>query len=330
MLITLHELGHYLFARLFKVEIKEFSIGMGPKIFSHISKKNSIKYSIRLLPIGGYVAMVGEDEESDNPDALCNKPVWQRMIITAAGSVSNIVTGVILMFAMIMTSAALGSTVVAEFHENAVSPDFGLMVGDEIVSVGDNATHTMYGLVYEIGHTGGDTVDVTVIRDGERIVLSDVNFGKETNEGITFGSVDFKVARSEKNFVNVIKNTFYGSTLTVKMIWESLIDLVTGKYGIDSVSGPVGVTTTIGDAARDGISSLLYLCAVIAMNLGIFNLLPVPALDGGRLFFQFIELIRGKPVNPKYEGMVHFAGIVLLMLFMVFITYKDIIKLITG
>lgn len=330
LLVLLHELGHYLFARLFKVEIKEFSIGMGPKIFSKISAKTNIKYSLRLLPIGGYVAMVGEDEESDSPDALCNKPLWQRMIITVAGSLSNLIVGFILMFAVVITSSVLGSTTIAEFNEDAVSKNYGLQIDDKIIAVGDDKTPTWRNLVYEIGHCGGESVDLTVIRDDKEVVLKSVQFGQEESEGIVFGSIDFKVYRSEKNFVNVMKESFYSCGLTVKMIWESLIDLISGKYGMDAMSGPVGVTNSIGDAAKQGTNSLMYLCSVIAVNLGIFNLLPIPALDGGRLFFQLVELVRGRPVSPKFEGLVHFIGIVILMLIMVIITYKDIIKLITG
>ena len=214
--------------------------------------------------------------------------------------------------------------------ENAVSCDYGLSVGDKIVAIGNDRTPTWRNVVYEIGHLGADPADVTVIRDGEKIVLENVNFGEEEAEGVTFGVIDFLVAREDKTPFNIIRHTWHSSTLTVKMIWESLIDLITGKYGFEAMSGPVGVTTVIGDAAKQGIGSLMYLSAVLAMNLGVFNLLPVPALDGGRLFFQLIELVRGKPIPPKYEGMIHFAGIVLLMALMVAVTYKDVIKLITG
>lgn len=326
-MITLHEFGHYLFARIFHVDIKEFSIGMGPQIFSRISPKTNIKYSLRILPIGGYVSMTGEDEESDNENALCNKPVWQRIIITSAGAIFNILSGVILAFIVIISSGALGSCTVAEFDDNAVSSQYGLAVGDSIVAVGNDKTPIWRNVVYEIGHNGGKPVDITVIRNGEKVVIPDVQFGTETEEGVTFGMVDFYVKREAFIFPNVIKHTFHTSVLTVKMIWESLIDLITGRYGMEAVSGPVGVTTALGDAAKQGIGNLLYLCSVIAMNLGVFNLLPIPALDGGRLFFQLIELIRGKPINPKYEGMVHFAGIVLLLTFTLFITLKDIIGL---
>lgn len=272
--------------------------------------------------------MLGEDEESDNPDALCNKAVWKRMIITAAGSFSNILTGIILMFIMILSSDALGSTVIAEFDANAVSDSYGLMVGDEIIEVDGVSTPIWNNVSYEIGRNGTEPIDITVIRDGKEKVIENVSFGIETEEGVAFGNIDFKVYAEDKSVGNVLKHTFHGSTLTVKMIWQSIGDLITGRYGFESVSGPVGVTTTIGDAARAGTQSLLYLCSIIAMNLGIFNLLPIPALDGGRLFFQLIELVRRKPINPKYEGMVHFVGILLLLLLMFIVTFKDITKLV--
>lgn len=323
----LHELGHYLFARLFSVDIKEFSVGMGPKVFSWVSKKTSIKYSVRLLPIGGYVSMVGEDEESDNPDALCNKPVWQRIIITAAGSLTNIVTGIILVFIITVSAPAIGSTVIAGFDDNAVSPDYGLTVGDEIVMVGEKKTPIWNNVSYEISRNGIEPIDITVIRDCERIVLHDVSFGIVTEEGVAFGNIDFKVYRAEKSFGNIIKHTYNASVLTVRMIWDSIGDLIRGRYGMEAVSGPVGVATTISDAAKAGIYNLLYLSSIIAMNLGIFNLLPLPALDGGRMLFQLIELVRGRPIDREYEGRIHLVGIVLLMLLMVVITYKDILKL---
>lgn len=326
-MITLHEFGHYLFARIFKVAITEFSIGMGPKLFSRVSKKTEIRYSVRLLPIGGYVAMVGEDEESENVNALCNKPVWQRIIVTFAGSFFNLLSGIILVLLVVVNMSALPTNQIDMFTENAVSSEYGLMEGDKITAINGESTPTGRNVAYEIGHSGVEPVDVTVIRNGEEKVISGVNFGQMTEDGVAFGLMDFYVEPEAKSFGNVVRHTFYNSVLTVKMIWESLIDLVTGKYGMEAVSGPVGVTTAIGDAAKQGAGSLLYICAVIAVNLGIFNLLPLPALDGGRIFFMLIELVRGKPVSRKYEGLVHFAGIVILLTFMLIITFKDILGL---
>lgn len=328
VLILVHELGHYITARIFDVHINEFAIGMGPCIFSRTSKKTGIAYSLRLFPVGGFVSMVGEDEDSDDERALCKKPVWQRIIITAAGSLMNIILGIILTFAMIVSSSAIGGTVVAQFSENSVSAEKGLEIGDEILAIDGAKTHISTQVVYEITRCTDGPVDITVLRNGEKVEINDVAFGQETEDGITYGICDFKISAEEKSAVNVIRHTWHTAMLSIKMIWQSLGDLITGRYGMEAVSGPVGVTSTITTVAKQSTVSLLYLCSIIAMNLGIFNLLPVPALDGGRLFFQLIELIFRRPVNRKIEGYIHFIGIVVLLSFMVLITFKDILKLI--
>ncbi len=327
-LALVHELGHYLTARKFNVAIKEFAIGMGPKLISKKSNKTGIVYSLRALPIGGFVAMVGEDEESDDENALTKKPVWQRIIITAAGSVMNILTGIIIMTFIVSFSPALAGTTVAQFTEDNISANSGLMIGDEIIVVDGDRVRIADELSYEIMHDATKPIDIMVRRDGEVILLEDVTFPTITADGVMFGVPDFKVAIEEKNVMNILKHTLLRSASTVKMIWESLIDLIGGRYGFEAVSGPVGVATAVSDAAKTGASSFFYLVVVIAMNLGVFNLLPFPALDGGRLVFQIIELIRRKPLKPEVEGYIHFVGIVLLLLLMLVVTFKDIFKLI--
>ncbi len=327
VLILLHELGHYTAARIFSVPINEFSLGMGPKLFSWRSKKTLTQYSVKLFPIGGYVSMVGEDESSYDPDGFSNKPVWQRMIITAAGAFMNLVTGFILMAVVVAMSQGLGSTTVHSFADGALTEQSGLMVGDTIIKIGGDRVNVAGDLSYEIMHDATEPIDLVVIRNGEKIKLSDVVFPTEISEGIEFGAADFSTVRESKNFVNVARHTFFRSVSVVKMVWESLIDLVTGRYGIEHVSGPVGVTSAVSDAAQNGFGSFLFLTVAITMNLGVFNLLPLPALDGGRLLFQIVELIRRKPLKPEIEGYIHFAGIVLLLLFMIVITFKDIIGL---
>jgi len=326
-LIFIHEFGHYITARIFKVGINEFAIGMGPKLFSHRSEKTNIVYSLRLLPIGGFVSMVGEDEDVFTENSINSKPVWQRMIVTAAGSFMNILLGFVLMFVMVLATPAIGSTTVAEFIPDATSSSYGLTVGDVIKKVDGASVHTSLDLSYEIMRRGVNEVDLTVERNGTTVVIPDVRFPGFTAEGIGFGDMDFKVYRMEKTVPNIIYASFHQSIASIKIVWESLFDLVSGKYGIEQMSGPVGVTQSIGDAAKAGTSSLLYLCTVIAMNLGVFNLIPFPALDGGRIFFMLIELVRGKPLSQKVEGFIHFAGIILLMALMLLITVKDVFKL---
>lgn len=327
LLIFIHEGGHYVAARIFKVTIKEFSIGMGPKLISKTSKKTGIAYSLRLFPIGGFVSM-DEDEESDDPNAFTNKAVWKRMIITAAGAAMNIILGIIVMSIYVAASPRLGTTTIAEFsNENSVIMQSGLEVGDTIVAVDGKNTHIYSQMYYEIMRKGYEPIDVTVIRDGERITVENVSFPTQNQSGTVFGDIDFKVYALEKNVGTVVKEAYYQSLNTIKMIWESLFDLITGRYGIQAVSGPVGVTEAFVDAARAGVLQFVYLASVISMNLGVMNLLPLPALDGGRLLFQIIELIRRKPVNRNVEGYIHFAGLVLLMILMVLIVFKDVIGL---
>ena len=301
---------------------------MGPKLISKRSKKSGILYSVRAFPIGGFVSMVGEDEESDDVNALNRKPVWQRMVITVAGAAMNLIIGFILMTVVVITSTSIGGTTILRFAEdNALSEQSGLMIGDEIVKVGDTRVHIASELAYEIMRNGVEPLDITVRRDGEIVEIKDVQFPTIIEQGIQFGMTDFIVLAEEKTFGNVIEQSFYRSISTVKMIWQSLIDLITGRYGLEQMSGPVGVTAVVSEAAKSSFTDYLYLVVVITINLGIFNLLPLPALDGGRLIFQIIELIRRRPVKPEFEGYVHFVGIVLLMLLMVVITFKDVMNL---
>jgi regulator of sigma E protease len=326
-LIFIHEFGHYTAARIFRVTINEFAIGMGPKLLSRVSEKTGIRYSLRALPIGGYVAMVGEDEESDDPGALCAKPVWQRIIITAAGAAMNLLIGFLVM-TILVSFSTLGGTVVADFFEGATSSSYGLQVEDRIVKIDDTRVHTATDLVYTIMHDARGPVDVTVERGGQMLVLEDVQFPNFTEAGHIYGDRDFYVYAVEKTPLTVAHQAFWQSVNTVQMIWDSLYDLVFGEYTVEDLSGPVGVTQAITEAAEQGSYNFGFMFVFISVNLGIFNLLPLPALDGGRLLFQFIELIFRRPINRTVEGYIHFAGIMLLMLLMVFVTFQDISKLI--
>ena len=330
-LIFIHELGHYLTARLFHVKILEFSIGMGPKLLTRVSKKTGIAYSLRALPIGGFVAMEGEDDDLADENAFRRKPVWQRIIVTAAGAAMNLLVGILVMGILLAATGGLASTVIHnfEYDENGVSytESAGLHVNDRIVAVNGTRVHIGDEAVYEMMHAGTDPLTLTVIRNGERIRLENVLLATEEEAGTRFGIVDFRVYAEAKTFGNVVKHAFFRSVNTVRMIWEGLFDLITGRYGMEAVSGPVGVTKALGEAAEQGAPDLIYLAVVISMNLGVMNLLPLPALDGGRLLFQFIELIRRKPVKAEIEGYVHFAGLVLLMILMVVVAVKDVISL---
>ena len=348
LLIVLHELGHFLTARLFGVGINEFSVGMGPKIFSWKGKPRKGEngeplavaegeevpctvYSLRALPFGGYVSMVGEDEESDDPAAFANKAAWQRLLIVAAGPVMNVVLGFLLMMIIVLSSARLATNTVGAFDEGAVSNLYGLQAGDTVVEVGDVGIHTGNELIYEIMNQGRVeaaegfvAIDLTVIRDGEEVFLPGVRFPATELDGVLFGSADFRVYGEEKSVGSVVKHSFYRSISTVKMILDQLVDLLRGRYGLNAVSGPIGITQEVANVAKTGMINLVYLMAVITVNLGIFNLLPLPALDGGRLLFILIELIAGRPVDKNVEGYIHFVGLLLLFGLMILVACKDI------
>lgn len=379
-MILAHELGHYLTARLFDVHVLEFSIGMGPKIISKRSKKSGIVYSLRLLPIGGYVRMVGEDADdgpaqrienaedpgaapgeteadgadepsphgiaADDPRSLSKKPKWQRFIILASGGVTNIVIGMLLASVLVITMPALGSTVIGEFEENAVS-DSVLQKGDVVVKINGNPVSGHLLLAYSIMYYGDRPIDVTVIRGadirvnddgevvsysgGERITLEDVVFPseKDAGSGATFGNMDFRVYRAEKNFGRVVSQSLEYSGMMIKTVWDSIYDLIRGRFGFEAVSGPVGVSSEIGAAAESGPSGLIYVVAILSINLGIVNLLPVPALDGGHILFLLIETVIRRPIKASVKSRINTVAIMLIFGFAIVVMIKDFIGLFT-
>ncbi len=336
VLILLHELGHFLFAKLFKVGINEFSIGMGPKLFSKKRKKDGVIYSLRLLPIGGYVSMVGEDNDGEDAEnALYKKPVWQRFIIISAGAIVNILTAFIIT-AFLVCSSDIYSTKIQRFNFGdekgnlvEMSSWQGLEIGDEIIEVNGKNIHVRADLVCEAVNLRDEPCTLTVIRDGKEIKIKNFSFPTITDSGITMGTANFFMPTTlKKTPLEVTKQTYFQSFASMKLMWTSLINTVKGEYGMEAVSGPVGIVSEIKETSSYGFSSLMSLVMLISMNLGMMNLLPLPALDGGRLVFLLIEGIRGKPLSPKYEGYVHLAGMVLLFGLMIFVTFNDVIKLI--
>ena len=331
LLVVIHEGGHYLFARLFHVTINEFSVGMGPKIISKKSKKTGIAYSLRALPVGGYLAMAGEDEDSEDPNAFCNKSVWKRIVITAAGAIVNITAGIIIMTILIVSSKSLyGTEVLAMKNENDASysvTENPLQANDVIVSVGGAKVYTANDLVYQIMRRGIEPCDVVVIRDGKKVTLTDYKFPVITEQGTEFGQPDFYVKEVPKTAGSVLTQVFHRSVSSTKMICEQFFDLLRGRYSLKTVSGPVGVTQALGEAAKSGADTFLFLTAFISINLGVVNLFPLPALDGGRLIFLLMEAVRRKPIPRKVEGYIHMAGLALLLLLMLVVTFKDIFGL---
>lgn len=411
ILVAIHEFGHFSIAKLSGIKVNKFAIGMGPKLIKF--QKGETEYSLRLFPVGGFCAMEGEDDDSSDPRAFRNKPVSKRIAVVVAGAIMNLVLGFIVCIIMSCVMEKIPTLTISEFRENAMSQETGLEAGDTILKLDNTRVFNDTDISYEFGNSKDQIFDVTVKRNGKKIVLPDVKFlqeyyyyynennvlvsinknevygenkeeelkliasnvkdlkpenAKESDgnvladkktedrenyhyfyntetEKVEFGKVkdfmddkymelgfaqsafDFWVEPSDKNIVTVISYASGSFATLARLIWKSLIDLVTGQYGISDLSGPVGIVSAIGEVRSYGFDTLLKLIAMISINLGIFNLLPIPALDGGRLVFLLIEAVRRKPVPPEKEGLVHFVFLALLMVLMVVVTISDVKKL---
>lgn len=348
VIIIIHELGHFLAAKACGIYVKEFALGMGPVIFRKQGKETC--YVIRLLPIGGSCSMEGEnggyEEELDsegnvierpvNPRAFNRKPVWQRMIVILAGPLMNLILGYFAVMLSLCTSSAIASTTISSFRDEPVSSSF-LQADDKILSIDGMTVFSASDISYKLQSSdrknaeGNLVFDFKVKRGGETVLLKDVEFKTTENENGTNGIYfDFYVYRLEKNFKNVVSQSFMESCSTGRLIIMTLIDMLRGKYGINEMSGPVGVVSVVSQSVSYGFSTFMNLVSLITINVGVFNLIPIPALDGCRFLFLLIEAIRRKPTKPEVEGMVHFAGFALLMLLMIVVTVNDVIRLING
>ncbi len=273
--------------------------------------------------------MAGEDEASDDVNAFCNKNVWRRISTVIAGPLTNLIVGFVGMFILVALTGP-ATNIVGAFFENATSDDCGLQINDKIVAVNGVNTHTGNEVVYEITYQGYEPLDLTVIRDGEKMLLEDVVFPTVEESGVVMGSYDMQfygIDDEDVSFGIIISHTFWRTYSTAKMVWDSLADLIRGRFGLDAISGPIGMTELVGDAVANGWESVLYLWVLLSVNLGVMNLLPLPALDGGRLMFLWWEALTRKPINKTIETYINAAGLLILMAFMLLITFKDIFKL---
>ncbi|MDD5916917.1 MAG: M50 family metallopeptidase [Clostridiales bacterium] len=336
ILVVIHELGHYLAARSFGVGIIEFSVGFGPAIFKRKGKYND--FSVRAFPIGGYVSMIGEEDTEVPPEhagkpSINDKKGWQKMIIVLAGPAMNILLGILLMAAVVIGTPNIASTTVAQFTDTAVSKECGLEPGDRITAVNGRSVKVYYDLAYYLYSDGNAPVDLTVERDGETVLLKDVTFPVQEVDGIEYGRFDFYVYAKQKSFSNVCYEAFWQPVSTIKTTVLSLVDTVSGRYGLAGVSGVVGVGETMNEVISSGTSfgetllNIGYIMVLITMSLGIFNLIPLPALDGGRFVIYLIETVIRRPLNKKAVSAAISVSMILLLLLVAVITFKDIVHL---
>lgn len=325
VLIFVHELGHFTVGKLSGMRVNEFAIGMGPAIWHR--QKGETKYALRLFPIGGFVAVEGEDEDSSDPRAFCNVRLWKRILFVCAGAIMNLLLGFVILSILVSLRTSLPTTIISDFREGATS-NASLQRYDRILKINGNSVFTANDVTFSMISDKDGIVDFTVLRDGKKLELPGIDFGMQVEEnGTRLINLDFYVFSAQKTFWGSVKYTFLWMFSIVRQVWLSLANLLTGNFTMSELSGPVGVSTAIGQASSAGMGTLLLLIGFITVNIGVFNLLPVPALDGGRLVFLLIELIMRRPVNPKYEGYVHVAGFVALMGLMLVVTFNDIIRL---
>ena len=367
--IAIHEFGHFAVAKLCGVQVNEFSIGMGPVLLKKMH--HGTQYSLRALPVGGFVALEGEEspesqqaereERSDleerplsqcsgadsSPDRgalkeealprpvgkpLNEAPVWQRALIMAAGACMNFLLGFVVMVILLAAqNEPITSRVIYAVEDGALCGQTGLEAGDKVLAVNGRRCFVANDMLYELMRTEDYSASFTVLRDGKKVELPRVQFDTwQDEDGETHMSLGFTVYGIKKTPVNVIKEAWNSVLYYGRIIFTSLMDLLRGRESINDLSGPVGIVTAIGQAASYGWQDLLELLVLITVNLGIFNLLPFPALDGGKVVFLLIEGVTGHAVPEKIQSGLTLAAFALLFTLMIFATYNDIVRLVTG
>ena len=336
ILIAVHEFGHFMAAKACGVRVEEFSIGMGPALWK--KQKGETLYALRALPIGGYCAMSGEDEAiEDDPRAFSSQPAWKRVIILVAGSFMNFLIGLLLLVIVFSGSRAYSTPIITEFFDGCPYESAeGLHKGDRFFEIDGNRIYMQMN-VGDFLDQGSGVYDLVMLRDGEKVTLKQFAMERILYEGQSQKMYGFYFGYDEATPLTVLKNAWYTCLEFGRWVKLGLKELVNGRVGIDEMSGPVAIVDLMaetGEAApttSDALYNIFYLTAFIAVNLAIMNMLPLPALDGGRVFLLLvtwiIETATGKKLNPKYEGYIHAAGMVLLLGLMAVIMFHDVWRL---
>lgn len=339
-IVVIHEFGHFIAAKSNGIIVEEFAIGMGPKIFS--TKKNSTVYSLRLLPIGGFCQMLGEDSDNLSEGAFNNKTVLQRIIVVSAGVAMNFFLALII-FIFFTAFNGVSLPQVEKVLNGYPVQKAGILSGDYIRKINGNKINVAQDLSFYVADSNGKQIILDIERDGKMlefklIPIKDKNgqyilgFEKNIRSGVFS-----KINEYEKiNLFEIISNSFFMIAFYIKLTFVGLVRLISLKLSFSEMSGPIGIVKVIGDAYTLSITESFFYAlqamanfmAILSVNIGIINLLPLPALDGGRIFFLLLEAVRHKPINSEKEGFVHFVGFIILMIFAAIIAVSDIIKII--
>jgi len=319
LVVLLHELGHFTVAKIVGIKVNEFAIGMGPKIFQ--KTKGETLYTLRALPIGGFVRMEGEEESSNDPRSFQNVSPLSRIAVIAAGAFMNFVLAIVVL-SIVAFNVGVPTTTIDEIIPQSPAEIYGVLPGDTIKKIDSVEINTWEEIVNTINSTmPGQTIVLEIERNSETVFL-DVNPAQDGDRMI-IGIVP----KGESKFFASIRAGFEDTFFFLKMMFQFIGMLFTGQVSTNDLAGPIGVINEVGQAAKMGINSLLLILGFISINLGFFNLLPIPALDGSKIIFILIEIIRGKPIDPDKEGFIHLIGFVFLISLMILVTYKDLIKI---
>ncbi len=340
VLIAVHELGHFMAAKACGVRVNEFSIGMGPALWK--KQKGETQYSLRLFPVGGFCAMEGEEEDSDDPAALNNQGFWAKLLIFAAGAAMNFIAGLLIILALYAGAKAFYEPVITGFADGCpLESAEGLQTGDRLLRIDGERVYMYSDVRLLLGLNKTGVFDLVVERNGEQVTLTDFPMSQQAytdQNGTSYTSYGLYFGAEEATLGRKLSYTWNNAVDFVRMVRLSLQMLVTGEAGVKDLSGPVGIVSTmtqVGEqsgSTRAAVENIAYLAALIAVNLAVMNLLPLPALDGGKIFFLVINaigmLLFKKQIPAKYENYIHFAGLVLLLALMAVITFSDVWKLV--
>lgn len=328
VIIFVHEFGHFISARIFGVTVNEFAIGMGPALYKKQGK--STLYSVRAIPMGGYCKMEGEDEDSDIPGSFSRQKPIPRIIILAAGACMNLILGFVILLCLVTVSAfqsgGIAGTTVESVNPTASAASF-LQPGDRITAINGKSVHIRHDLSFELSSSGQKESTLTYVRDGEKYTQSFIPSEVVYEDGSTGYVVGFNIKIEPISLGGIIHEAFFRTVWMVKLVFVSLGMLFSGEAGLNELSGPVGVVSAMNTVAQNGIFEFLFFAAFLAVNIGMMNLLPLPALDGGRIFFALAELVLRKPVPREKEGWVHAIGFILLIMLMLYATFNDIVRI---
>ncbi len=319
VLIFVHELGHFIAAKACHVKVNQFAIGMGPAFFKR--QRGETEYSLRIFPIGGYCAMEGEDEDSDDERAFNRQPAWQKAIILVAGATMNFILAIIIL-TVVAFYIGTPTTTVDNFVEDSPAVEAGMEQGDRILTIDEKDVESWQDVAAIVGTASEETVEVIVDRDGkqEALTIDLMEIDGRKMIGIT--------PKMKKDLGRALINGPKATWMMTKSMYGVLKQLFTGKVSVKELTGPVGIVYMVNESQKQGIISFLYLMALISLNLGIINLLPLPALDGGRLLFLLIRKITGKNITDEMEGKIQFVGLMLLFGLMIYVTWNDILRFI--